>query len=57
MIGESEMYGKLSTGAGAAGGGALPITGLNVLGIIVILSIIVFAGLALLKLIPRHGRQ
>lgn len=51
------MYGKLSTGAGAAGGGALPITGLNVLGIIVILSIIVFAGLALLKLIPRHGRQ
>jgi hypothetical protein len=57
MIGESEMYGKLSTGAGAAGGGTLPITGLNVLGIIVILSIIVFAGLALLKLIPRHGRQ
>jgi hypothetical protein len=51
------MYGKLSTGAGAAGGGALPVTGVNVLGIIVILSIIVFAGLALLKLIPRHGRQ
>jgi len=51
------MYGKLSTAAGAAGGGVLPVTGLNVLGIIVTLSIIVFAGLALLKLIPRHGRQ
>ena len=57
MIGEAEMYGKLSTGAGAAGGGGLPITGLNVLGIIVLLSVIVFAGLALLKLIPRRGRQ
>jgi hypothetical protein len=51
------MYGKLGTGAGAVGGGVLPITGLNVLGMIVVLAVSVFAGLALLKLIPRHRRQ
>jgi hypothetical protein len=48
------MYGKLGTGTGIASGGVLPITGMSVLGIIVLLSIIMFAGLALLKLLPRH---
>jgi hypothetical protein len=51
------MYGKLGTGTGIAGGGVLPITGMNVLGIVVLLSIIMFTGLALLKLLPRHRHQ
>lgn len=47
------MYGKLS--AGTAGGGltALPHTGVNALWLVVAAFTLVFAGLALLKFVPR----
>jgi hypothetical protein len=47
------MYGKIGTTAGATGG-TLAFTGLNTLGYVVAASVLVFAGLALLKLVPRR---
>lgn len=46
------MYGKVSAAGGA--GGALAFTGVNTLGYLVAASVLIFAGLALLKLVPRH---
>ncbi|HET7475003.1 MAG TPA: hypothetical protein VFJ97_03150 [Dermatophilaceae bacterium] len=47
------MYGKVTTAAGASGG-TLAFTGVNTVGYLVAASVLIFAGLALLKLIPRH---
>lgn len=48
------MYGRITTGTAAAG--FLPVTGLNVVGSIVTALVLVFAGLALLKLLPKSSR-
>ena len=47
------MYGKVTTAAGASGG-TLAFTGLNTLGYLVAASVLIFAGLALVKLVPRR---
>lgn len=46
------LYGKATTAAGASGG-TLALTGVNTLGYVVAASVLIFAGIALLKLIPR----
>jgi hypothetical protein len=47
------MYGRITTGTGIATAGFLPITGFNMVGIIVTALVLVYAGLALLKLLPK----
>jgi hypothetical protein len=47
--------GSLATGAGTSA--ALAFTGLNTIAIIVAALTLLFAGLALLKLVPRMGRS
>lgn len=58
------MYGKLGSAAagaagtaGAAGSGALAYTGVNVLALVVAALTLIFAGLALLKVVPRRAAQ
>lgn len=50
------MYGRITTGTGIASAGFLPITGFNMVGIIVTALVLVYAGLALLKLLPKWSR-
>jgi hypothetical protein len=48
------MYGRIASGtSAAAGGGILSATGWNAAGIIVTTLVLIFAGLAVLKLLPR----
>jgi hypothetical protein len=48
------MYGKIASGTStAAGGGILSATGWNTVGFIVTTLVLTFAGLAVLKLLPR----
>ncbi len=55
------MYGKLGSAAAgtasAAGSGALAYTGVNVLALVVAALTLIFAGLALLKVVPRRAAQ
>lgn len=48
------MYGK-AAGASAATGPALAYTGLHLVGLIVTAITLLIAGVALLRLIPRHS--
>lgn len=52
--GNQGMYGKLAAGAGVVGGGVLPITGMSIAGVIISGIVLIFAGLATLKLIPKR---
>ena len=45
------MYGKASATAAAA----LPITGVSTLGMVVAAMTLIFAGLALMKVLPHRG--
>lgn len=55
------MYGKLGSAAagtaGFAGTSALAYTGVNVLALVVAALTLIFAGLALLKVVPRRAAQ
>jgi hypothetical protein len=52
------MYGKLGSAAvGAAGSGTLAYTGINVLALVVGALTLIFAGLAVLKLVPRRAER
>jgi hypothetical protein len=51
------MYGKLGTSAGVVGGGMLPVTGPQVAGLVIGGIVLVFAALALFKVLPKLRRR